>query len=123
MTSVTFSRRHLLASVGGLALTAGLPVRAGDPWPAKPLRIIVPFGPGGPADLSARALGELIAPQLGQPIVVDNKPGAGTIIAAQAVASAPATVKADRSRCALQFDPVGKKTFKQSCDIIASALS
>lgn len=41
----------------------------------------------------------------------------------QAVASAPATVKADRSRCALQFDPVGKKTFKQSCDIITSALA
>ena len=41
----------------------------------------------------------------------------------QAVATAPATVHADRSRCALQFDPVGKKTFKQSCDIIASALA
>ena len=41
----------------------------------------------------------------------------------QAVATAPATVKADRSRCALQFDPVGKKTFKQSCDIITSALA
>ena len=59
-------------------------------YPAKPIRFIVPFPPGGGVDIVARAVGEKLTPRLGQPIIIDNKPGAGTTIGFAAVAkSAP----------------------------------
>lgn len=59
-------------------------------WPGKPVRIVVGFSAGGPTDVVARAFADHAARQLGQPVIVDNKPGANTILAAEAVASAPA---------------------------------
>ena len=59
-------------------------------WPGKPLRLVVGFSAGGPTDVVARAFAEHASRVLGQPVVVDNKPGANTILAAEAVASAPA---------------------------------
>lgn len=59
-------------------------------WPAKPIRIIVGFSAGGPTDIVARAFAEQASRTLGQPVVVENKPGANTILAAEAVAAAPA---------------------------------
>ena len=59
-------------------------------WPAKPVRLVVGFAAGGPTDVVARAFADLAGKSLGQPMVVDNKPGANTIIAAEAVANAPA---------------------------------
>lgn len=59
-------------------------------YPAKPVRIVVGFSAGGPTDVVARAFADFAARTLGQPFVVDNKPGANTILAAEAVASAPA---------------------------------
>jgi tripartite-type tricarboxylate transporter receptor subunit TctC len=56
----------------------------------RPIRIIVPFGTGGVADLTARAVAQNIQPILGQPVVVENRPGAGGIVAAQALMQAPA---------------------------------
>ncbi|MEJ8859441.1 tripartite tricarboxylate transporter substrate binding protein [Variovorax robiniae] len=73
----------------GGALTA-LPAQAQPAWPAKPVRILVGFSAGGPTDVVARAFAEHASRALGQPFVVDNKPGANTILAAEAVASAPA---------------------------------
>jgi len=59
-------------------------------YPAKPIRLVVPFSPGGAADLTARTLGQKMSEQLGQPIVIDNKPGANGVLGIDAVAkSAP----------------------------------
>ncbi|HZM46978.1 MAG TPA: tripartite tricarboxylate transporter substrate binding protein [Burkholderiales bacterium] len=74
--------------IAALALVA-LPVAA-QTWPAKPVRIIVPFGTGGPADIFARILGQHLQGALGQPFVVEARPGAGSIIGTEIAAkSAP----------------------------------
>ena len=59
-------------------------------WPAKPIRIVVPFAPGGGIDVLTRALGIRLSARWGQPIVVENKAGAGSMIGTQQVAQAPA---------------------------------
>ena len=59
-------------------------------YPAKPIRFIVPFPPGGSADILARAIGQKAGEGLGQPLVVENRPGAGTAIGAEALAKSPA---------------------------------
>ena len=77
------SRRAALASLAALAL----PVRA-QPWPARPLRIIVPYPTGGISDLVARALGDRLAARLGQAVIVENKAGASGTIGMDALAKA-----------------------------------
>ena len=68
----------------------GTSVMAADPWPSRPIRFIVGFGPGGANDLVARAVAEGVSKQLGQPVVVENKPGAGSVVGGDYVAkSAP----------------------------------
>nr|WP_232077511.1 MULTISPECIES: tripartite tricarboxylate transporter substrate binding protein [unclassified Variovorax] len=57
-----------------------------DPFPAKPVRVVVPFAPGGGTDLIARVLGEGMAQDLKEPVIVDNKPGGGTILGTDVVA-------------------------------------
>jgi tripartite-type tricarboxylate transporter receptor subunit TctC len=69
-----------------LALAAGAAAAA---YPDKPIRLVVPFAPGGGTDLIARTLGAGMSTELGQQVLVDNKPGAGTIIGTDAVAKAP----------------------------------
>lgn len=59
-------------------------------WPAKPVRIVVPFAAGGPADIYARFLGQRLQEPLGQSFVIENRPGAGSIIGTDVVAKAPA---------------------------------
>ncbi|PIT79631.1 tripartite tricarboxylate transporter substrate binding protein [Limnohabitans sp. 15K] len=66
------------------------PSASAQDYPNKPIRLVLPFPPGGVTDLLARALAEKLAPRLGQPVIVDNKPGAGTVLASDLVARAPA---------------------------------
>lgn len=82
----TTSRRALL----GAALLAGLagPLAAQPQYPSRAITLIVPFAPGGIADVTARAVAEAMAKNLGQPVVVDNRPSAGSIVATQAVVGA-----------------------------------
>ncbi len=61
---------------------------AADPWPVKPVRLVVPFPPGGGTDIVARSMGQKLAERLQQPVIIDNKPGASTIIGTDAVAKA-----------------------------------
>ena len=70
-----------------LAATFALPAMA-QSWPAKPVRIVVPFGPGGPADVYARVVGQELTEVLKQQFVIDNKPGAGAVIGTDVVAKA-----------------------------------
>ncbi|MCZ8148363.1 MAG: tripartite tricarboxylate transporter substrate-binding protein [Roseomonas sp.] len=81
--------RRALAGAALLAPLAGIAgARAQTAWPTRPIRIIVPLAPGSSPDLIARLLGERLSRAAGQPVVSDNRPGATTMIGAQAVAQA-----------------------------------
>jgi tripartite-type tricarboxylate transporter receptor subunit TctC len=81
----------VLLRAAALALAAALmsSPAAAQSYPAKPVRIIVPFGPGGPADVYARVLAQHLGESLKQSFVVENRPGAGAIIGTDAVAKSP----------------------------------
>ena len=79
-------RRGLLFATGGWALACS--ARAQAAWPTRPITLVVPFAPGGIADITARTVAQAMGGTLGQTIVVDNRPSAGSVVATSAVAKA-----------------------------------
>jgi tripartite-type tricarboxylate transporter receptor subunit TctC len=76
-------------ALAALALLAFVFPAHAENWPSKPVKIIVPFGPGGFTDVVARILQKELAPVLGQPIIIENRPGAGSTIGTDVVAKSP----------------------------------
>jgi tripartite-type tricarboxylate transporter receptor subunit TctC len=77
------------ALIGAVALAAASTLAAAQAWPAKPIKLIVPYPPGGTSDILARAVGQKLTEKWGQPVVVENKPGATGNIGADFVAKSP----------------------------------
>lgn len=82
------SRRLLLSLSAMAAMVAALPAAAQDRWPTQPVKLVVPYAAGGTTDLIARRLGERLGRELGQVVLVENRPGASTNVGASFVASA-----------------------------------
>ena len=85
-------RSALAAALRGLfalALGACSAAALAQSWPSKPIHIVVPYGAGSSPDVFARVIAEKIAPRLGQPVIVENKPGAGGNTGTGSVAKAP----------------------------------
>lgn len=79
-------RRSMIA--GSLAISFVRPVGAQAPYPNRPIRLVVPFAPGGNADITARLFGDALAKRLGQQLVIENRGGAGGAIGSEAVSKA-----------------------------------
>jgi tripartite-type tricarboxylate transporter receptor subunit TctC len=87
-SSLSLRRRSVVAALGAGAL-AGFAVRAQPAWPGKPVRIVVPYTPGTGIDILARTLGPPLGTAWGEPIVVENRPGASGNLGAAVVVKAP----------------------------------
>src|ERR1700730_18391247 len=81
-------RLLFLILVSSLCLVLRAPATAED-YPSRPVRVIVPLGAGGPPDVFTRAISEELRKSLGQPFVMENRPGAGTIIGSEDAAESP----------------------------------
>jgi tripartite-type tricarboxylate transporter receptor subunit TctC len=88
MTTPSVRRRLLLAGAALPIAGPALAQQAATAWPTRPLRMIIGFAPGGPTDIVARVVAQRLSEQVGQPVVVDNKPGAGGNLAADLAAKA-----------------------------------
>jgi tripartite-type tricarboxylate transporter receptor subunit TctC len=82
-------RKFLHLAAGAAALPAVSRVAWAQSYPSRPVRLIVGFPPGGVGDISSRLMGQWLSDRLGQPFVIENRPGAASNIATEAVAKAP----------------------------------
>jgi tripartite-type tricarboxylate transporter receptor subunit TctC len=83
-------RQFLHLAAGAAALPATSRIARAQAYPARPVRVIVPFAPAGTTDILARLIGQWLSERLGQQFVIENRPGASTIIGTEAVVRAPA---------------------------------
>jgi tripartite-type tricarboxylate transporter receptor subunit TctC len=94
MAPTSLPRRAALQVLGAAGLAAALPAiaraQSADAWPSRPISYVVPFTPGGSTDVIGRLIAQKLAEALGQPVVVDNKPGAAGAVGASYVAKAKA---------------------------------
>ena len=121
-------RRHLLQLVMiGATACAAMPMAAhADTWPTKPITLVVPFPPGGPTDMVARVLAQNVGEQLGQSVIVDNKPGANGNIGNAFVAKAAAdgyTVLYNTSSIALSPALYKKLSYNVNTELAPVALT
>ena len=86
---MVIARRRILFSIAGMtvAVVPASPMARAQSWPARPVRLIVGFTPGGPTDILARLMGQWLTERLGQTFLVENRPGAGSNIGTEAVVS------------------------------------
>ena len=89
MSAVRAGRRALLGSAAAALLAAPDALAQGGAYPDRPVRFIVPFPPGGGTDVWARIAAEGMQAELGQPIVIENRGGAGGLVGTEAAAKAP----------------------------------
>ena len=85
-------RRLLLRTAAASAATLALPAVA-QAWPSRPIRLVIPFPPGSSPDIVGRLIAEPLAAVLGQPVVIDNKPGAGGNLGTGLVAKADTLIE------------------------------
>jgi tripartite-type tricarboxylate transporter receptor subunit TctC len=83
-------RQFLQLVTGAIALAAVSVLARAQTYPSKPVRMIVPFAPGGSTDIVARLIGQWLSERLGQPFLIESRPGAGTNVGTEAVVRAPA---------------------------------
>jgi tripartite-type tricarboxylate transporter receptor subunit TctC len=83
-------RQFLHLAAGAVALPAVSRIARAQAYPSRPVHIVVGFPPGGGADITARPIGQWLSERLGQPFIIDHRPGAGSNIATEAVVRAPA---------------------------------
>ena len=86
LAAFALTRRRALLATGALLAAGGAGAQS---WPAKPIKLVVPWPPGGPTDTGSRIVGLALADRLGQPVVVENRPGASGSIAYQQVIKTP----------------------------------
>ncbi|MDU7588893.1 MAG: tripartite tricarboxylate transporter substrate-binding protein, partial [Acidovorax sp.] len=86
----TSLHRRRFTGLACAALCAATPFAWASDYPNKPVKLVVPYPPGGPTDIVARVVAQKLQEQMGQPFVIDNRPGAGANIGAEAVARSPA---------------------------------
>ena len=90
MSTHRFTRRSFTGATAAAAAALVAPRAFAQAWPAKPLRVIVPYTPGGFTDITARLVTQKLQERLGQSVVIDNKPGANSIVGVDLLAKAPA---------------------------------